>query len=102
THMQPGQTATVEIDTYPNKSFRAKDARHSPGTGSEFSVLPPENATGNWIKVIQRVPVRLQLQDPGADAPLRAGLSATVTVDTQHRHRLFGKDGLFSARTAVR
>ncbi|MGH8850097.1 MAG: HlyD family secretion protein [Casimicrobiaceae bacterium] len=102
THMQPGQTATVEIDTYPNKSFSAKVASLSPGTGSEFSVLPPENATGNWIKVIQRVPVRLQIQHPAADAPLRAGLSATVTVDTHYRHRLFGKDGLFSARTAAR
>ncbi|HEY7942920.1 MAG TPA: HlyD family secretion protein [Casimicrobiaceae bacterium] len=102
THMREGQTATVEIDTYPNKSFTARVASLSPGTGSEFSVLPPENATGNWIKVIQRVPVRLELQDSSADAPLRAGLSASVTVDTQYRHRLFGKDGLLSASTAAR
>jgi membrane fusion protein (multidrug efflux system) len=102
THMREGQAATVEIDTYPNKSFTARVASLSPGTGSEFSVLPPENATGNWIKVIQRVPVRLELQDSSADAPLRAGLSASVTVDTQYRHRLFGKDGLLSASTAAR
>jgi len=57
----------------------------SPGTGSQFSVLPPENATGNWVKVVQRVPVRLQLTHVDAAFLLQAGLSANVTVDTHSR-----------------
>ena len=55
----------------------------SPSTGSQFSLLPPENATGNWVKVVQRVPVRLQLSDLEDGFILQAGLSADVTVDTQ-------------------
>jgi membrane fusion protein (multidrug efflux system) len=57
----------------------------SPGTGLSFSLLPPENATGNWVKVVQRLPVRLALECSPADLPLHAGLSATVEVDTRHR-----------------
>src|ERR1700690_122214 len=59
--MRPGQAATVEIDRYPGSRFSAKVTSVSPSTGSQFSLLPPENATGNWVKVVQRVPVRLQL-----------------------------------------
>ena len=55
--------------------------------GAQFSLLPPENATGNWVKVVQRLPVRLQLQD---SVPVQSGLSALVTVDTHYRHGLFG------------
>ncbi len=84
THMRPGQTATVEIDTYPEVVFNATVESLSPGTGLTFSLLPPENATGNWVKVVQRLPVRLALEDP-RDRLLHAGLSATVEVDTQHR-----------------
>lgn len=61
THMRPGQRATVEVDTYPGRAFPAQVDSLSPGTGSSFSLLPPENATGNWVKVIQRLPVRLHL-----------------------------------------
>jgi membrane fusion protein, multidrug efflux system len=57
----------------------------SPSTGSQFSLLPPENATGNWVKVVQRVPVRLQLTHVDAEFLLQAGLSADVTVDTRSR-----------------
>jgi membrane fusion protein, multidrug efflux system len=80
--MRPGQIATVKIDRYPGRAFLAKVASLSPSTGSQFSLLPPENATGNWVKVVQRVPVRLQLTHPDAELPLQAGLSADVTVDT--------------------
>jgi membrane fusion protein, multidrug efflux system len=90
THMRAGQTASVELDTYPGKTFRARVASVSPGTGSQFSVLPPENATGNWVKVVQRLPVRLEIEDAGSAYPLQAGLSANVTVDTGHRRRLLG------------
>jgi membrane fusion protein, multidrug efflux system len=82
-HMQPGQTATIRIDRIPGKRFSAKVVSLSPGTGSQFSLLPPENATGNWVKVVQRVPVRLHITDPDAAVLLQAGLSADVKVDTQ-------------------
>src|SRR5580692_1193028 len=81
--MRPGQTATVKIDRYPGRTFQAKVSSVSPSTGSQFSLLPPENATGNWVKVVQRVPVRLQLTHVDAEFPLQAGLSADVTVDTR-------------------
>jgi membrane fusion protein, multidrug efflux system len=81
THMHPGQSATVEIDTYPDVVFNAKVESLSPGTGLTFSLLPPENATGNWVKVVQRLPVRLALDDP-RDRLLHAGLSADAEVDT--------------------
>jgi membrane fusion protein, multidrug efflux system len=83
--MRPGQTATVKIDRYPGRQFAAKVASVSPSTGSQFSLLPPENATGNWVKVVQRVPVRLQLTDVDDGFPLQGGLSADVTVDTRPR-----------------
>ncbi len=85
THMRPGQSATVEIDTYPGIVFSAKLVSLSPGTGLSFSLLPPENATGNWVKVVQRLPVRLELESPDPNQLLHAGLSATVEVDTKHR-----------------
>jgi membrane fusion protein, multidrug efflux system len=81
--MRPGQPATVEIDRVPGKRFEARVASLSPGTGSTFSMLPAENATGNWVKVVQRVPVRLQLIDVAPGLLLQAGLSANVTVDTR-------------------
>jgi hypothetical protein len=77
-----GQTATVETDRYPGRRFSAKVTSVSPSTGSQFSLLPPESATGNWVKVVQRVPVRLQLTDVDAEFLLHARLSANVTVDT--------------------
>jgi membrane fusion protein (multidrug efflux system) len=83
--MRPGQAATVKIDRYPGRTFSAKVTSVSPSTGSQFSLLPPENATGNWVKVVQRVPVRLQLTQTDAEFPLQAGLSADVTVDTRAR-----------------
>jgi membrane fusion protein (multidrug efflux system) len=83
--MRPGQTATVKIDRYPGRQFAATVASVSPSTGSQFSLLPPENATGNWVKVVQRVPVRLQLTEVDAGFRLQGGLSADVTVDTQSR-----------------
>jgi membrane fusion protein, multidrug efflux system len=84
TYMRPGQAATVNIDSYPGRIFHARIASLSPGTGAAFSMLPPENATGNWVKVVQRLTVRLAVTDAPAALPLRAGLSADVTVDTRH------------------
>ena len=89
-HMRPGQMATVQLDSYPGKTFAGKIASVSPGTGSQFSVLPPENATGNWVKVVQRLPVRIQLDRLDPAFPLKGGLSANVSVDTRYRRHLFG------------
>ena len=83
TRMRPGQSVTVDIDTYPDRTFHGHVQSISAGTGSEFSVLPPQNSTGNWVKIVQRVPVKLVIDDADADHPLRAGMSATVTVDTR-------------------
>jgi membrane fusion protein, multidrug efflux system len=88
TYMRPGQTVTVDVDTYPGHDFTGTVSGISPGTGSEFSILPPQNATGNWVKIVQRVPVRVLLTPNDDDPPLRSGMSATVEVDTQHRRAL--------------
>ena len=90
TYMRPGQPAEVELDAYPGRRFHGRVASVSPGTGSQFSVLPPENATGNWVKVVQRLPVRIEIDDADPAYPLQAGLSASVSVDTKHERRLFG------------
>ena len=85
THMRPGQEATIGVDTYPDRMLRAHIVSMSPGTGSDFSVLPPENATGNWVKVVQRLPVRLELDDVDQNRPLFSGISVTARVDTGYR-----------------
>jgi len=80
--VRPGMPATVEIDTFPGEVFHGTVDSLSAGTGSRFSLLPPENATGNWVKVVQRIPVKIRL-DPreiGAHNTLRAGLSADVVI----------------------
>ncbi|GGI76841.1 membrane protein [Polymorphobacter multimanifer] len=79
--MRPGQTAEIVLDAYPGSPLRGRVESIGAGTGSEFSVLPAQNATGNWVKVVQRVPVRIALVGPPT-VPLIAGLSATVTIDT--------------------
>ena len=91
--MRTGQTATVKIDRYPGKQFSAQVASVSPGTGSQFSLLPPENATGNWVKVVQRVPVRLHLTGLDPAFFLQAGLSADVTVDTHSQADALASNG---------
>jgi membrane fusion protein (multidrug efflux system) len=85
THMHPGQEATLEVDVYPGRTFKAHVVSMSPGTGSDFAVLPPENATGNWVKVIQRLPVRLELDEIDPNQPLFSGISVTARVDTGYR-----------------
>jgi membrane fusion protein (multidrug efflux system) len=80
-HIQAGQTASIKIDAYPHREFAAKVESLSGGTGSSFSLLPADNASGNFVKVVQRVPVRLAWIDVPPDVALRAGLSADVTVD---------------------
>ncbi|MCY1547918.1 Multidrug export protein EmrA [compost metagenome] len=83
--MHPGQRVDVRFDIYPDNTWRGEVESLSPATGSEFSVLPAQNATGNWVKVAQRVPVRIHLRPDATLPPLRAGLSAVVEIDTGHR-----------------
>jgi len=85
THMRPGQEATIDVDVYPGRTFKAHVVSISPGTGSDFAVLPPENATGNWVKVVQRVPVRLELDEIDPSRPLFSGISVTARIDTGYR-----------------
>jgi len=91
-YMRLGQKAEIIIDAYPDHVLKAHVASFSPGTGNAFALLPAENATGNWVKVVQRLPVELELEAVPADLPLHAGLSADVTVDTGHVRHLFGPD----------
>ena len=91
THMRVGQKVDVEIDSYPGHVFKGTVTSLSPGTGSQFSVLPPENATGNWVKVVQRLPVRIQLDENDPAFALHAGLSANVSVDTRFQRRVWGR-----------
>jgi len=87
TYMRPGQRATFSVDAYPGRTFTGRVLSTSPGTGSSFSLLPPENASGNWVKVVQRLPVRLSIDDNG-QVPLAAGMSVEVDVDTEHHRSL--------------
>jgi membrane fusion protein (multidrug efflux system) len=80
--IHPGQAVTVRVDLYPDRVFRGVVEAVSPGAGSAFSLLPPENASGNWVKVAQRVPVRVRILDPDSEHPLRLGVSATVSIDS--------------------
>ena len=79
--MRPGQPAEIEIDAFPGRKLTGKIASFSPGAGSTFSILPPQNATGNWVKVVQRLPVRIEFDQTPPDTAA-AGLSARIKVDT--------------------
>jgi len=87
-HVRPGQKASVVIDIYPDEVWEAEVESISPATGAEFSILPPQNASGNWVKIVQRLPVRLRLIQRANQPPLRTGVTATVTVDTGRQSRL--------------
>ncbi len=88
THISEGQSATLVLDAYPDREWQARIRAIAPATGAEFSLLPPQNATGNWVKVVQRVPVILDI-DTHVDQPsLRAGMTATVRIDTRHQRKL--------------
>jgi membrane fusion protein (multidrug efflux system) len=91
-YMRIGQPATVTIDAFPDRELKAHVASFSPGTGNSFSVLPAENATGNWVKVTQRLTVQIALDEQPTDLPLHSGLSVAATVDTGHKRHLFGAD----------
>ncbi|KZN14362.1 HlyD family secretion protein [Marinomonas sp. TW1] len=90
THVQVGQTVAIEVDAFPDTTLHGKVESISPATGAEFSVIPAENATGNWVKIAQRLAVKIQF-DQGQSIPeLRTGLSSTVTIDTTYHRQLLG------------
>jgi membrane fusion protein (multidrug efflux system) len=99
TYVRVGQSVDLEVDAFPNHRFTGKIGSLSPGTGAQFQILPPQNATGNFVKVVQRVPVRIYFDD-GDDAvkQLKAGMSTYVTVDTRHRRSLAD---LFRGKTSA-
>jgi membrane fusion protein (multidrug efflux system) len=88
TYLKEGASAVVTVDAYPGREWQATVTSLAPATGTEFSVLPAQNATGNWVKVVQRVPIRLNVQLPADAPPLRTGMSATVEIDTGHQRHL--------------
>jgi len=86
--VRPGNTATVTIDTYPHRVWDGRVDSINPASGAEFSVLPAQNASGNWVKVVQRIPLRLEVEVPSDAPPLRAGMSAEIEIDTGHQRTL--------------
>ncbi len=82
TNIKVGDTAEIRVDVYPDQVFKGRVLEIAPASGSQFALLPPDNATGNYTKVVQRVPVKIALQDSSLTSQLRPGLSAVVTVTT--------------------
>jgi membrane fusion protein (multidrug efflux system) len=88
TYVHPGQPVTVTIDSYPGRVWHGSVTAIAPATGAQFSVLPSENSSGNWVKVVQRLAVRIAF-DSGEDVSLmRAGMSVTAEIDTGHKRKL--------------
>ena len=87
THVKLADAVTLTVDTYPGRTWRGVVESISPASGAEFSVLPAQNASGNWVKVVQRIPLRIRVERAAGDPELRAGLSVVVSIDTGHvRH----------------
>jgi membrane fusion protein (multidrug efflux system) len=84
TYLRVGQKATLDVDSFPDHTFKGTVVAVSPGTGAQFSILPPQNATGNWVKVVQRVPVRIAFDKDENTKLLRSGMSVNVEIDTGH------------------
>lgn len=90
THVKLGQSVNIHVDTYPDWEGKGIVESISPATGAEFSVLPAQNSTGNWVKVIQRIPVRIRINTSLNQPELRTGMSAIVDIDTEHRRHVPG------------
>jgi membrane fusion protein (multidrug efflux system) len=89
TYVTEGETVDIDVDAFPNHAFKGTIGSLSPGTGAQFSILPPQNATGNFVKVVQRVPVRIYFDSHDKYVQkLKAGMSAYTTIDTGHRRSL--------------
>ena len=100
THVRVGQRARIVLDTYPDATWEAVVDSVSPATGAEFSILPPQNASGNWVKVVQRLPVKLRLLPHQGEPPLRAGMTATVSIDTGRQRSIGDVAQIFGGKPA--
>jgi len=101
THVTVGQRATVVLDMYPDITWDAEVESISPATGAEFAILPPQNASGNWVKVVQRLPVKLRLVERAGEPALRAGMTAYVSIDTRRSRslaKIFGSGDAAAAK----
>jgi len=90
-HMRPGQPVTIGIDAYPERTIRAHVASVQPGSGTAFSLLPAQNATGNWVKIVQRVPVKIVMNDPPTDVALGPGMSVETSVRVNKNPSLYDR-----------
>ena len=90
---------SISVDTFPGRTFHGTVAAVSPGTGAQFAILPPQNASGNWVKVVQRVPVRIEFAPTDDVRDLRAGMSVTVDIDSGRRNTVLSALG-FTSRAA--
>ena len=88
THILPGQQATIVADAYPDKIWESVVSNIAPATGAEFSILPPQNASGNWVKVVQRIPINLVITDQAGGPQLRAGMTVSVRIDTRRKRKM--------------
>ncbi len=88
-HMRPGEPVTLQIDAYPEREIRGHVASVQSGSGPAFSLLPPQNATGNYVKIVQRVPVKIEMDDPPADVALGPGMSVVPSVRVNARPSLY-------------
>jgi membrane fusion protein, multidrug efflux system len=102
THVRPGQQVAISVDAFPDRHWQGTVGAISPGTGAQFAILPPQNAAGNWIKIVQRVPVRIEFAAGQDLRRLRSGMSAVVEIDTGRRGRLAGLLGGTAAAEADR
>ncbi|WP_158931796.1 HlyD family secretion protein [Acidisphaera sp. S103] len=84
TYVKPGDSVDVTVDTYPGRTWKGEVEAIAPNSGSEFSVLPAQNTSGNWVKVVQRIPVRIKVEHQDGDPELRAGMSVVTDIDTGH------------------
>jgi len=100
TYLRIGQKVDIDVDTFPDHTFHGVVAAVSPGTGAQFSILPPQNANGNWVKVVQRVPVRIHFDADEVTNRLRSGMSVTVAIDTGRKRSLGTLLGLSTPHTA--
>jgi membrane fusion protein (multidrug efflux system) len=99
THLRVGQPVEISVDTFPGRKFHGVVAAVSPGTGAQFAILPPQNASGNWVKVVQRVPVRIEFTNGEDVRDLRSGMSVTVDIDTGRQNTVIAALG-FSSKAA--
>jgi membrane fusion protein (multidrug efflux system) len=102
THMKPGQPVDISVDSYPGVEWHGTVESISPASGSSFSLLPAQNTTGNWVKVVQRIPVRISIDDAGQKPPLRTGMSVEARIDTgQARGIPEMFSGLFASKASA-